>query len=117
MPRFAASLFVACIFVNAAAAQENPRTENVIVVTLDGFRFQEFFGGADENLLNKQFGGVKEIEPLRQRYSAQNPRGTPIGPAAVLLGQNRQGGANLRRPLAQGTTPPNQRPQVFLSRL
>ena len=28
-----------------------PRTENVIIVTLDGFRFQEFFTGAEETLL------------------------------------------------------------------
>lgn len=75
MPRIArcVAVLVACIFIQPAAAQDKPRTENVIVVTLDGFRFQEFFGGADENLLNKQFGGVKEIEPLRQRYWRKSP--------------------------------------------
>jgi hypothetical protein len=44
-----------------------PRTRNVIIVTLDGFRFQEFFGGADETLLNKQFGGVKDFDDLKKR--------------------------------------------------
>src|SRR5580700_9229219 len=70
MPRLALSvaIVIGCIFIPPAIAQEKPRTENVIVVTLDGFRFQEFFGGADETLLNKQFGGVKDIEGLKQRY-------------------------------------------------
>jgi len=45
-----------------------PRCENVIIVTLDGFRFQEFFGGADETLMNKQFGGVKDLDGLKKRY-------------------------------------------------
>jgi hypothetical protein len=70
MPRLALSIavLIGCIFAVSAPAQEKFRTENVIVVTLDGFRFQEFFGGADETLLNKQFGGVKDIEGLKERY-------------------------------------------------
>ena len=44
------------------------RTENIIVVTLDGFRFQEFFGGADDSLMNKQFGGVKDLDGLKKRF-------------------------------------------------
>lgn len=45
-----------------------PRTHNVIIVTLDGFRFQEFFGGADDSLMNKQFGGVRDLDGLKKRY-------------------------------------------------
>jgi Metalloenzyme superfamily len=37
-------------------------------VTLDGFRWQEFFQGADEALLNKQFGGVRDLDGLKKRY-------------------------------------------------
>src|SRR5690348_15664207 len=55
------------------SAQETPRTENVIFVTLDGFRFQEFFGGAEEQLLNKQFGGVKDLNGLKDRYWRKTP--------------------------------------------
>ena len=54
--------------VSAGEKQAAPRTENVIVVTLDGFRWQEFFGGADEAMLNKQFGGVKDLDGLKKRY-------------------------------------------------
>jgi hypothetical protein len=53
-----------------AASDKKParRTENVIIVTLDGYRFQEFFTGADEALINKQFGGVKEPGALKKKY-------------------------------------------------
>jgi hypothetical protein len=45
-----------------------PKTENVIVVTLDGFRWQEFFGGADESLLDPKAGGVRELDVLKRRF-------------------------------------------------
>ncbi len=44
------------------------QTENVILVTLDGFRWQEFFAGADDAIANAQFGGVKDLERLRKSY-------------------------------------------------
>jgi len=40
-------IFSSVLYVNAQAV-----TENVIIITLDGFRWQEFFGGADETLIN-----------------------------------------------------------------
>ncbi len=44
-------LFLACLSVSAQRA-----TENIVVVTLDGMRWQEVFGGADEQLLkNKKY--------------------------------------------------------------
>jgi hypothetical protein len=33
-------------------AQKNPKTENVIIITLDGMRWQEVFKGVDESLMN-----------------------------------------------------------------
>lgn len=35
-----------------------PRTRNVILVTIDGLRWQEVFRGADEALMDKESGGV-----------------------------------------------------------
>ncbi|HZZ77786.1 MAG TPA: alkaline phosphatase family protein [Gemmataceae bacterium] len=82
MPRPILLLVILGCFVSApASAQEKPRTENVIFVTLDGFRFQEFFGGADEQMLNKQFGGVKDLIGLKERYW----RNTPEERRTVLL--------------------------------
>jgi hypothetical protein len=44
------------------------QTENVIVVTLDGFRWQELFGGADESLIHEKHGGVRDLERIRRDY-------------------------------------------------
>lgn len=62
----------ACLLLLAplctAAAQSGRKVENVIVVTLDGFRWQELFGGADETLLNSKQGGVRDLSRLKARY-------------------------------------------------
>src|SRR5262245_40987096 len=59
---------------HAAFAEEVPRrTENVVVVTLDGFRWQELFEGADDALLNKDFGGVRDLPSLKSRYWRDAP--------------------------------------------
>ena len=55
--------------------------DNVIVVTLDGFRWQELFAGADESLLNKESGGVANVPALKQRYW----RDTPEARRATLM--------------------------------
>jgi hypothetical protein len=51
-------------------AEENEarHTENVVIVTLDGFRWQELFSGADETLLDKKAGGVRDVDGLKDRY-------------------------------------------------
>jgi hypothetical protein len=54
--------------VSVGQDQKPPRNENVIVVTFDGFRVQEFFGGADETLMNSKFGGVRDVNKLKSRY-------------------------------------------------
>src|SRR4051794_7810449 len=43
-------------------------TQNLVIVTLDGFRWQELFNGADESLLDKKAGGVRDLERLKNRY-------------------------------------------------
>lgn len=45
-----------------------PKTKNVFVVTMDGFRWQEVFTGADESFMDKEMGGVKDPLPLKQRF-------------------------------------------------
>lgn len=37
-----------------AAAQQKNKTENIILITLDGMRWQEIFGGADSSLMRQQ---------------------------------------------------------------
>lgn len=66
-------LATSCLLVVLAlpsGGQTEPvrRTKNVIVVTLDGFRWQEFFGGADDTLLDAKMGGVRDLDGLKRRY-------------------------------------------------
>ncbi|MFO0975222.1 MAG: alkaline phosphatase family protein [Planctomycetaceae bacterium] len=43
-------------------------THNVLLVTVDGLRWQEVFGGSDETLLDKDAGGIKDLDATRQRF-------------------------------------------------
>ena len=61
--------FVFCLLISASVSA----ADNLIVVTLDGFRWQELFSGADESLLNKESGGVSNVAPLKQRYWRDTP--------------------------------------------
>lgn len=66
--RLLATSLLACI----AGAQDAPNpglaTENVILVTLDGLRWQDVFTGADNRMLNKEDGGVADVRATRQRF-------------------------------------------------
>ena len=67
------------------AAVEGPAAsapiENVIVVTWDGFRTEEFFGGAQDALLEKKAGGVPDVAGLARQFG----QGTPGERRAALL--------------------------------
>jgi hypothetical protein len=43
-------------------------THNVILVTMDGLRWQELFAGADGRLMNRDAGGVREEQALKNRF-------------------------------------------------
>jgi hypothetical protein len=53
------------------AAAQRITAENVIVVTLDGLRWQEFFGGAHLELVNRETGGVADSAALVRRLWRQ----------------------------------------------
>lgn len=48
-------------------AQENAKTQNIILVTWDGFRWQEFFEGADKKLISKK-KYVEDRETLKKNF-------------------------------------------------
>ncbi|MFB9844803.1 alkaline phosphatase family protein [Mucilaginibacter ginsenosidivorans] len=50
---------------------QNHKTQNVIVVTLDGFRWQELFRGADSAIINSKFTDTKA--DVRKKYWATTP--------------------------------------------
>ena len=69
------SIFPAIFTTTELRAQDRGvRTKNVILITLDGARIEEVFGGADRQLLEKRAGKtpVEETE-LFQRYWAPTP--------------------------------------------
>lgn len=52
----------------ANGEEARPRAENVIVVALDGFRPRDFFGGAQEALIDAKAGGVHDVAGLKKRF-------------------------------------------------
>ena len=55
--RYVAILFLLFVF-NLSGAQSIRKTENIFIITLDGFRWQELFSGADSALIqNKTYTG------------------------------------------------------------
>jgi hypothetical protein len=48
-------LLVLSLVLTASSIRAQQKTENVILITLDGLRWQELFGGADPRLLTKAF--------------------------------------------------------------
>ncbi len=55
------------LFATATAFAQAP-ARNVVVITLDGYRWQEFFGGADEAYFTRNSKGV--IDPISKKYAA-----------------------------------------------
>jgi len=63
----------------AAAASAQPAARNVVVVTIDGLRWQEMFGGADEAYFKRDAKGV--ISPVAKTWAA----GTAEARRALLM--------------------------------
>src|SRR2546425_8868223 len=57
------------------------KTENIFLITVDGFRWQEVFGGGEELLMNPHNGGVQDTNRLRTAFL----RGTPEDRRKALL--------------------------------
>ena len=61
-----AGLLLACLGAEVAPARQ--QVENVIVVTLDGVRWQEVFGGAALEYFSSEHGGVRDSAELAGRF-------------------------------------------------
>jgi hypothetical protein len=86
LPSFPKNFFAALAIVSVAAVamldagrlearQQAPATgvDNVLIVTFDGFRWQELFGGYDASLNTKTDGGVRRPEDLAARFDKPTP--------------------------------------------
>lgn len=60
-------LFYFLFFAAIAFAQQEP-AENVVLITWDGFRWQELYGGADKKWMNQEY--VKDLPTLNQQFYA-----------------------------------------------
>ena len=86
-------------------------TRNVVLVTLDGLRTQELFGGMDATIAeNEKKSGIYDLERARQRYWRDTPEerrlallpffwGT-LAPRGIVLGNTEKGShVTMRNPL------------------
>lgn len=55
----------------AATQPPTPRIKNVIVVTIDGLRWQELFGGLSTELLSAEGSGVRDGAPVQARFGGK----------------------------------------------
>jgi hypothetical protein len=68
------STIAASLLVLSAAAQPGARTRHLFVITIDGFRWQEVFTGADPLLVQNQ-EYVRDTALTRERYWDATPEG------------------------------------------
>jgi hypothetical protein len=52
---------------------EELKTQNVVLVTTDGLRWQEVFTGAEKALINKQYGGVTDTKAIERKFWRETP--------------------------------------------
>jgi sulfatase-like protein len=67
------SAVVLIILCAALLPAQNHNTQNVILVTADGLRWQDVFRGADQNLLSFDDAGMKDAAEVKTRFDAATP--------------------------------------------
>lgn len=68
--------FTSCVAIapiTPVAAADPPKAERLIFITLDGLRTQELFGGADKTLMNKDFGGIRDLDATAKKFWRETP--------------------------------------------
>jgi hypothetical protein len=67
------SMLFYCLLVFCAGANaQQQKTENIVLITLDGFRWQELFGGADEQLIKDKTYSF-DTGSLKKKFWAKSP--------------------------------------------
>jgi len=66
---------VAPIFLLPLAPQTNNalKTRTVVLIVLDGLRWQEVFDGPEHALMDEKIGGVQDLETLRKNFWRETP--------------------------------------------
>lgn len=68
LPVFLQAATVSPVCAQESADPRGLRTRNVLLITMDGMRWQEVFRGVDATLMDKEAGGVKDPDSLKQRF-------------------------------------------------
>ena len=76
-------VFFFVLFVSVTAEAQR-QTENIIIITTDGFRWQEVFGGADASLMSRAAGQVGDTAGLRHEFWRDTPEERRRSIALVL---------------------------------
>ncbi|HEU5218102.1 MAG TPA: hypothetical protein VFU23_05550 [Gemmatimonadales bacterium] len=86
------ALLLACV-PGAASAQQAPmHADRLIIVTMDGLRWQEVFGGAVRELISADAGGVTDTAGLLRRFLRGSPEARREALMPFLWGTiNREG--------------------------
>ncbi|MFD0793087.1 phosphoglyceromutase [Mucilaginibacter litoreus] len=63
-------LLLACVALASVAGAQQTKTRNIIIVTLDGMRWQDVFRGADSALINSKFTNDKEA--VKKKFWAES---------------------------------------------
>jgi hypothetical protein len=50
------------------------KTRAVVLIVLDGFRWQEIFDGPEHDLMNSKIGGVQDVDQLRKDFWRASPQ-------------------------------------------
>ena len=78
MDRLSQSLVLLVLLFAATCCQSSlatdTQTRNVVLITIDGLRWQELFAGADARLINRDHGGVRDLDAVRSRFWADSPQ-------------------------------------------
>jgi hypothetical protein len=56
------------VSVTSVPARAQPPAQNVVLIVTDGLRWQEFFNGAEDQLISRRMGGVGDTAGLRKQF-------------------------------------------------
>src|ERR1700759_3827202 len=65
------SLLLLAILVTPALFAQSHKTQNIVIVTLDGFRWQELYRGADSAIINSKYTDTKA--DVKKKFWAETP--------------------------------------------
>jgi hypothetical protein len=65
---------VSVLSLAAVAVKAQGPSQNVVLIVTDGLRWQEFFNGADSQLISRRMGGVGDTAGLRREFWRADPK-------------------------------------------